>query len=141
MRAPRVLVAVGLILALQACGGSGSGASAGLDGNFEGTLTLQGVDASNCLTGTLLMSLTQSGTSLSGTWSSFGFNGYGLCPYLNSSGSVTGTVSGSSVVIYALNGTSHGYTVVGTLSGSTITGTYTESLYNSDTNTITLQKL
>ena len=135
----RVALVLGVALGLQACGGSTS--DPGLAGNYQGTLTLQGTDATNCLTGTLLLSLTESGSALGGTWSSSGFNGYGLCPFLNSSGAVTGTVSGSSVIIYALNGSSKGYTIVGTVGSGVITGTYSETLYNTDTNTITLQKL
>jgi hypothetical protein len=117
---------VGLILA---------GCSATAPSSVAGTWTGSLVDA---LAGpaTLQYTLSQSGSSLTGTWSS-------KFPAAANpvTGTLAGTLSGSTVtLILAINNSSCQESVTGTVSGSTMTGTYSDDNCGAgDGGTFTLQ--
>jgi hypothetical protein len=117
---------VGLILA---------GCSATAPSSVAGTWTGSLVDA---LAGpaTLQYTLSQSGSSLTGTWSS-------KFPAAANpvTGTLAGTLSGSTVtLILAINNSSCQESVTGTVSGPTMTGTYSDDNCGAgDGGTFTLQ--
>ena len=110
---------VALAVALGGCGGGGSTPSApsGLQvtGTWSGSITSNQVSGS----GPARVTLTQSGTTLTGTWNATGPGG-------PDSGNLTGSVSGQGVAM-TLNSSVPSncpYTVNVTVSGASMTGTY-----------------
>jgi hypothetical protein len=108
-----------LVIALTAvaCTSSTSPSGANVAGNWSGTLT-----SSYAGSGTVGFSLSQSGSSVSGTW----FTTFGNSAN-NNSGSLSGNLNGSTItaVLTPSNPLGCPSNVTGTLNGSTsITGTY-----------------
>jgi hypothetical protein len=101
------------ILTTTAC----SSPSGKLAGNWSGQLA-----SSIAGTGNVAASLTQDGSKVGGTWSSTFAN-----PSNNNSGTVKGSISGSSVSLTLTSGNAFacGSQVTSTLSGNTLAGTYT----------------
>jgi hypothetical protein len=112
-----------------------AGCSAAAPSSVAGTWTGSLVDA---LAGpaTLQFTLSESGSSLTGTWSN-------KFPAAANpvTGTLTGTFSGSTItLILAINNSSCQQSVAGTVSGSTMTGTYADSnCGGGDGGTFTLQ--
>lgn len=112
----RRLVAFVAFLALAACGGDSTSPSASLAGNWSGTIVSRTAGS-----GTVTMTMLQSGSSLSGTWNTtFSNSSY------NNSGTLSGSVSGSQIAASLTSSvpTACGSNIAGALSGTTITGTY-----------------
>jgi hypothetical protein len=131
------LVVAGIVAATGCAGSTPTNLTTSLSGIYLGPLTLTPPSGTtnNCGSGMVLATIQQDGTSLSGTWTSSGFSTYGLCGTLNRSGSLTGTVSGSTVTIAlaATNANGNGYSLIGhvqTQPNLSLIGTFTESLYS-----------
>jgi hypothetical protein len=118
-RQPALLAAS---MALCACGGGGSTALlTTISGTYEGSFR----DAT-ASTLPLTLTLTQSGTSLLGTWSGGLTNTPNSYEYGNG-GDIVGTVIGSSVSLDLMPEvyTQFGYSLTGTVNGATISGNFT----------------
>lgn len=99
---------------LTACGTSGGSVSYNYGGSWAGT-----IQDSVAGTGSVTMSMTQSGTDLAGTWQAVfaaGTNG----------GTAVGVVNGSQVVLelYPSDVSACPYNVVATRNGDTLSGNY-----------------
>lgn len=110
------LAALALLLTVLSACTSGGGGPAAFDYSGQWTGTIQDSIAG---TGTVSASLAQSGNQLGGTWSAT-FNAG------NNGGSLTGVITGNSVVIelYPSNPSLCPYRVVANRSGSSLTGDY-----------------
>lgn len=99
-----------------ACGSPTTPGNASLAGNWAGTLSDNFAG-----TGTLAFTFAQSGSTLTGTWSTAYAN-----PGYNNGGSISGNVNGSSVtaVLSPSVPTTCPFNVVGTRNGSLLSGTY-----------------
>jgi hypothetical protein len=119
-------------LGLLLTGCSGATAPSSVAGTWTGTLVDNGVGP-----GTLQFVLSQSGSSLTGTW---------VIKFPGAASSVTGTfagtLSGSSItaVLTLDNPTACPEDVSATVSGSTMTGTYVISCATNEGGTFTLQQ-
>jgi hypothetical protein len=101
---------------LIGCGGSSTSPTSTVAGNWSGTISSNVVG-----NGTLTMTLLQSGTALSGTWSTTYANSSN-----NNSGSLAGSVNGAQLgaTLTPSVPSTCPYNAAGTLSGTTISGTY-----------------
>lgn len=116
----RKLITGIVVVWLAACGRTTEPTTADLSGSWSGTISSATSGA-----GTLGLTLSQSSNSLSGTWTAT----FSSAQY-NNHGTLTGTVSGSSVsmVLTATGQAACPINVSGTLSGSTsISGSYVGS--------------
>jgi hypothetical protein len=132
----QLVIIAGIVASTGCAGSTGTNPTTNLSGIYLGPLTLTPPSGTtnNCGSGMVLATIQQDGGSLSGTWTSSGFTNYGLCGTLNRSGSLTGTVSGSTVTLAlaATNANGNGYSLIGhvqTQPNLSLIGTFTESLY------------
>lgn len=111
-----VALLVGLTVVLTACGSSGGGpAGFSYGGQWSGS-----IQDSMAGFGAVTVTLTQSGSSLAGTWQAnfaAGSNG----------GSASGTINGNQVILelHPSNVTTCPFRVIANRSGSTLSGNYT----------------
>lgn len=118
---PTIIISIALISSLSDCSGGGGGspmgaAPASIGGNYSGSL-----EDSVAGSGSVGLSITQSGSRISGQFADTFSN-----PAIDNGGSLSGTVTGStfsgsvkSVFVGAC-----GFSIKGSLSGSTLSGTY-----------------
>ena len=119
----RRLTLVVLMLLGAACGGDSSTSPSGqqLAGNYAGTLVSNSSGFAQIGVGTLQATLAQNGGALSGSWTTT----YANAAY-NNAGSLTGSVSASSVTL-TLTSDVTGLcpsNVTAAVSGTTLSGTY-----------------
>jgi hypothetical protein len=125
-----------LLAALIGCSSSSStGTQATVNGIFVGPFarTVPNGTTDNCGSGLVQATIQQTGSQLSGTFNMQDWGGYGQCPILNATGTVTGTVSGSTVSINLVSDAyaPHGYTLLGQIQPGAhvyVTGTFNETL-------------
>jgi hypothetical protein len=121
----KTLVPLLVIAPLMACY-SPTALSSNYTGNYAGSATTAG---DTCGTGNLVLTLTQVGTVLTGSWTTSGFGGSNcpLYPYLNTTGYISGQASGSSLsmTLSPATGNYNTFSLLGTASATGISGSYT----------------
>jgi|SRR5579862_1904522 len=130
-----VLAATALVASLGCSSSSSTGTGSTINGIFVGPFarTMPQGQTDNCGSGLVQATIQQNGSQLSGTFNMQDWGGYGQCPILNASGTVTGTVSGSTVSINLVSDAyaPHGYTLFGHVTAGShvsVTGTFNETL-------------
>jgi hypothetical protein len=125
-----------LLAALIGCSSSSSTSPQNtVNGIFVGPFarTVPSGQTDNCGSGLVQATISQNGSQVTGTFNMQNWGGYGQCPVLNTSGYVTGTVSGSTVSISLVSNAyaPNGYTLLGHIQAGShvsVTGTFNETL-------------
>ena len=130
-----MLAATALVASIGCSSSSSTGTQDQVTGIFVGpfTRTMPQGYTDNCGAGLVQATIQQSGSQLSGTFTMQDWGGYGQCPILNTSGTVTGTVSGSTASISLVSSyyAPNGYTLLGHIQAGAhvyVTGTFNETL-------------